>query len=814
MASASGIRAGRAFIEVGVNDITGRGLSGIQSKLGRFQKNIGNVGAKALGGGLALAAPLAAGVAAFAPFEQALANAKAGANLTGDQLKKLQDRALEVSKATGLGATGIAGMMGDLVKAGVSAEAAMGDVGETAAKFSKVGNLSGEETVSALVGALTQFSKQGLTAGMAADTLSAAADASKASIQSIAQGMGNVGPIASQLGISFQDAAASLAVLDQAGVSGAEGGTHLKTVLLRLSTGADSAGAAMEKIGLSAYDAAGNFKGIPAIVEELSAKLDGLDDAAKNEAMSELFGSYGVVGANALLAAGGIDTMKGEMGKGMNVSDKFATIMDTTTGRMEALQSAVGRLGIAVGSIVAGPLGKAINTTIGVLNATAALAAKYPILTTSLAIGSAALITFGGALMGVKIAAGVLSSSLSVVSVAVKLLVATVTGGVALLLTPVGAITAALGLGVAAWFRYTEGGQAAWAALSSGLSAAYGTIKETIGGVMAALAAGDLSKAGRIAMLGLRIAFAEGTLALSDIWTNLQSSLLRTWATTTATIKGMWNAAIGELAAAQVGAFIDDPEQLDRARKAVAAADTFEKTAKERETAGDAQGAADARRRRTEALAVAHKESPEAMRAAAAEMTHRMTVDRQGQIDAEEKKRLDAIDAAGAASKASRREGIAKSKDELAKLLAEAPAEKKGAEAKTEKKDDESQTEKKGDSKKGDKKKEKPEGEVGEQMARGFAHGSFSTTSGGLPAQFVPLTTPIDPAMMDTLRKAEAGSSYARSTIGADGRNAPAVAVTETAPIDLSTLETSSGKQVALLEELIDAVKDNGTVFA
>lgn len=94
----------------------------------------------------------------------------------------------------------------------------------------------------------------------------------------------------------------------------------------------------------------------------------------------------------------------------------------------------------------------------------------------------------------------------------------------AFLLNPVTLITAALVGGAYAWLTFTESGQAALAAIGRAATAVVdaftpmvGTIGSTLRGVVDALMGGDLSAAGQIAGVGLRLAFLEGIEGLAGL---------------------------------------------------------------------------------------------------------------------------------------------------------------------------------------------------------------------------------------------------------------------------------------------------------
>ncbi|MCD3217838.1 phage tail tape measure protein [Clostridium botulinum C] len=65
-------------------------------------------------------------------------------------------------------------------------------------------------------------------------------------------------------------------------VTDAEAGTSLNSVLINLTSGAGQAGVAMSKLGVSAFDSHGKFKGIKTVLTELNAKLANCTEEQRN----------------------------------------------------------------------------------------------------------------------------------------------------------------------------------------------------------------------------------------------------------------------------------------------------------------------------------------------------------------------------------------------------------------------------------------------------------------------------------------------------------------------------------------------------
>ena len=106
----------------------------------------------------------------------------------------------------------------------------------------------------------------------AADILSSAADASVSSVESLAEGLAKVGPLANVFGFTMEETTAALALFSNAGLSGAEAGTQLKSLLTNLQT--STAQDTMKRLGISVTDVNGNFLDLNSIVNNIGTALN------------------------------------------------------------------------------------------------------------------------------------------------------------------------------------------------------------------------------------------------------------------------------------------------------------------------------------------------------------------------------------------------------------------------------------------------------------------------------------------------------------------------------------------------------------
>ena len=90
---------------------------------------------------------------------------------------------------------------------------------------------------------------------------------------------------------TYQDTTAVLGAFADAGVTGSDAGTSLKTMLQRLAAPTDKAAAMMESLGVNVRDSNGDMLDAAGVAQELQTKLGGLSSAEKDAAMQTLFGS-------------------------------------------------------------------------------------------------------------------------------------------------------------------------------------------------------------------------------------------------------------------------------------------------------------------------------------------------------------------------------------------------------------------------------------------------------------------------------------------------------------------------------------------
>jgi TP901 family phage tail tape measure protein len=591
--SASKVRAGQAFVEIGADPRKFfAALGKINGQVGKIGKSMAGLGGRMAGIGAGLAAPFVASAVAGARFQDVLLNVQASTGATAAELDQVRKAAMAMSQSLGVGPTEAAAGFLELLKAGRSLEEVLGGAGKAAIAFAKVGQMAVADAAVVMADAMNVFK---VTGDVAANTLSAAADASSTSIEGIAQAFSQVSAVAGLANQSIQDTAASLAVLANAGIKGSDAGTSLKTMLMRLMAPADDAAEALAQVGLSVQsfrDADGNMLPMVEIIRKLSTELNKMDQAAKDDILSRIFGSDAIRAAAVMTAAGvdGFNAMRDGMGGAMSVGDKFATMSSGLSGATVSLFAAMERLAIAVSDAVAPSLMALAGPITAVVNGFASIVSNNQDLVANIAKGVAVFSAVGAVLVGVGGSLQLVSFGLGGLINAASLVVAPIVG----IITTLAGLVASFVSATAGVLAYSAASVAAavasgtaWAvanapllALVAALAAAGGFVfylmggfegiastigggfnsaisdattllsdlgsigKTTFSGIYEAIAGGDLQGAMEIAMAGLYAAWARGSEAIMgsvDSWAAfIQNTVTYMWAG----IKGVFGDSI------------------------------------------------------------------------------------------------------------------------------------------------------------------------------------------------------------------------------------------------------------------------------
>lgn len=183
------------------------------------------------------------------------------------------------------------------------------------------------------------------------DQMATTASKANTSVGQLGEAILTVGGTAKSLAGGTTELNTALGVLANRGIKGAEGGTHLRNMILSLTAPTDTAKEALDALGVSALDADGNMRPMNETFADLSQAMNGMNDGDKSAILSDIFNKTDLAAAQAMMAGCGEEFQA--LTAALNDSDgamaqMAQTMNDTLDGDIKSLQSKAEALGNAV----------------------------------------------------------------------------------------------------------------------------------------------------------------------------------------------------------------------------------------------------------------------------------------------------------------------------------------------------------------------------------------------------------------------------------------------------------------------------------
>ncbi|MCX4885859.1 phage tail tape measure protein [Streptomyces sp. NBC_00847] len=206
-------------------------------------------------------------------------------------------------KLPGVTAADAAEAMVELSKAGFRTDQAISST-RASLVLASAAQVNAADSAKYLGDMMDQFGLGADQAGKAADTLAATANAASGGVTDIYYAMKYAGPVAHGMGVSMQDAAAAVGMLGKAGILGQTAGTTLRGMLANLASPTAQMTEGLDALGISAFDAQGNFKGLRYIVDGLSKAQHRMTQQDFAAAVKKSMGKPAMSGAIAMAHQG------------------------------------------------------------------------------------------------------------------------------------------------------------------------------------------------------------------------------------------------------------------------------------------------------------------------------------------------------------------------------------------------------------------------------------------------------------------------------------------------------------------------------
>lgn len=299
----------------------------------------------------------AAGVKTASNFQSAMSQVAATMGTTSDKIQDLNKFAQKMGVTTAFSATEAAEGLNILAQSGLNAQEQMATL-PNVLNLAAAGQISMGDAASYTVGAIKGFGDSVENAQKYVDLIAKGATLANTNVQGLGEALSGVSSTAKVYGQNAESTTKSLLRLAEQNVTGAEAATALSRAMMDIYTPTSSAKKALDELGISAYDSAGNARDFNTIVDELNVALSTMTDAQKSAYENTIFTTYGMNAYNKMVSTTsekleqfdeGLAKASDEMNGQGSAAQQAKEQLNNLKGSLTLLKSAVDGLLIAVG---------------------------------------------------------------------------------------------------------------------------------------------------------------------------------------------------------------------------------------------------------------------------------------------------------------------------------------------------------------------------------------------------------------------------------------------------------------------------------
>jgi len=343
------------------------GLGQIFDKIkARFTQLLGVAGLFAIIRGLKNAGEAAVRMAI--DFEASMAKIEGLVGESSDQVAVWSEQLKDLAHETGKPLNELADGLYFVASAGLETSQVM-DVMEVSAKASAAGLGQTSTIADAATSAMNAYRDSNLTAGEAVNVLIGAVREGKAEPEELASSIGRVIPIASELGVSFDQVGAAIGSMSLLGLDAAESTTALRGILSALIKPTHEGAVELERLGLSYGQLRQQVREqglLPTLLDLSEAFGDNEESASKVFGnVRALTGVLNLVGDNAEQVEQVFANMTDTSGL---LDEAFDTVSETAGFKLNRTMSDLKTMGVEVGSELLPRIAEAFEALLPVLD--------------------------------------------------------------------------------------------------------------------------------------------------------------------------------------------------------------------------------------------------------------------------------------------------------------------------------------------------------------------------------------------------------------------------------------------------------------
>ena len=234
-------------------------------------------------------------VATAANFESSMSQVQATMGITKDAMSTvdgqtvntmdtLSELAKKMGSETAFSASECAEALNYLALAGYDTQQ-MCDTLPTVLNLAAAGDIELAAASDMVTDAMSALGMGVDEAGTMVDQMAKTASTTNTSVSQLGEAILTIGGTAKTVKGGTAELNTALGILANNGIKGAEGGTHLRNVIMSLQTPTDKAADCIESLGLKVYDSQGNMRSMNDILGDLNTSMDGMTAAEKQNIM-------------------------------------------------------------------------------------------------------------------------------------------------------------------------------------------------------------------------------------------------------------------------------------------------------------------------------------------------------------------------------------------------------------------------------------------------------------------------------------------------------------------------------------------------
>ena len=230
-------------------------------------------------------------------FEAAMNQVQGLTQSTERQFKSLREQALSLGESTQFSASQAAEGMGFLAQAGFETQKILAAMPATL-QLAASANLSLASAADTVSNVMQGYGLAASETTRATNVLTKAFTTSNTNLSQLGQAMKFAGPVAKGMGIEFEETAAAIGLMGNAGIQASMAGTALRGALTRLANPSKENAELIEQLGLNVLDAEGNMRPLVDIVGQLE------ESGASTAEVMQIFGQRAGPAMQALVDQG------------------------------------------------------------------------------------------------------------------------------------------------------------------------------------------------------------------------------------------------------------------------------------------------------------------------------------------------------------------------------------------------------------------------------------------------------------------------------------------------------------------------------